>query len=164
MYILLTILPLSFVGYVRPIVGSIPSIAEIQARWVCRVISGQVELAGFDKRVKVRKKDQMFWNDYFKGTSQRISTLVEGYIYVDDVANISKCYPDYWSLLRSNPKDFFAAYLAPFNGCSFLLNEEAKKEETLKTLKRHSSQITKQLNLIIIILFRLLLFYWFCDM
>ena len=154
---------LSFVGYVRPIVGSIPGISEMQARWVCRVISGRVDLAGLNERLSSIDRDHLMWGIYFKETSQRISTLVEGYTYLDDVAWLSNCYPDYLELFKRNPKGFFTAYFAPYNGCSFLLNEQEKQEQALRTLARHSQDTISPLNILLIIVFRLILFDWFCD-
>ena len=60
---------LSFVGYVRPIVGSIPGIAEMQARWVCRIISGVVDIPGPNERLKTIEDDRLMWREYFKKTS-----------------------------------------------------------------------------------------------
>lgn len=154
---------LSFVGYVRPIVGSIPGISEMQARWVCRVISGRVDLAGHNERMKTIGVDHEMWGNYFKDTSQRISTLVEGYTYLDQVARLSNCYPNYLNLLKNDPKGFFIAYFAPYNGCSFLLNDEEKREQALRTLARHSQDTISPIHLIIIIIFRLVLLDTFCD-
>ncbi|XP_057294948.1 dimethylaniline monooxygenase [N-oxide-forming] 2-like [Hydractinia symbiolongicarpus] len=154
---------LAFVGYVRPIVGSIPGIAEMQARWVCRVISGRVDLPSSNERTKVFKKDQLFWSGYFKNTSRRIGTLVEGYTYLDQIAKLSNCYPDYWALFKNNPKAWFTAYFAPYNGCSFLLNDSNKRDESIETLSRHSRDTITAFNLITIILCRLFMFDWFCD-
>ncbi len=41
---------LAFVGYVRPVLGSIPSLAELQARWVAGVFSGRFPLPGRARR------------------------------------------------------------------------------------------------------------------
>ena len=57
---------LSFVGYVRPIVGSIPGIAEMQARWVCRVMAGVVDIPGPLERVRTIEEDAAMWSDYFQ--------------------------------------------------------------------------------------------------
>ena len=49
--------------------------------------------------------------------------MVEGYTYLDQIAHLSNCYPDYWKLFKKSPKSFFTAYFAPYNGCSYLLND-----------------------------------------
>ena len=154
---------LSFIGYARPIIGSIPMLSEMQARFICRIISGQVSLVSKPEIKKIVEKDKIFWNNYFKNTSQRISTLVEGYTYLDDLAKLCNCSPDYWALLRRNPKGFFTAIFAPANPCMYTLNDPKKESSALKTLKKHSSDTITPLNLITIILLRLIMFDWFCD-
>ena len=155
---------LSFVGYVRPIVGSIPGIAEMQGRWVCRAIAGHVDIPGPLERLRTMEEDRVMWGEYFRETSQRISTLVEGYTYLDQLAHLSNCYPNYWELFKKNPRGFFTAYFAPYNGCSFLLNDVDKQEEALRTLSRHSSDTISPLHLLLIIFLRLILFDTFCDL
>jgi Flavin-binding monooxygenase-like. len=155
---------LSFVGFVRPIVGSIPGISEMNARWVCRVISGRVALAEKRERLKAVSEDEKFWFNYFNKTSHRISTLVEGYTYLDDVAKLSECYPDYWSLFKRNPWGALMAYFAPYNGCSYRLNEPEEEERALETLQRHSSDTMNFYIPVFILFMRLTMFDWFCDL
>lgn len=153
----------SFVGFVRPIVGSIPGISEMNARWVCRTISGRVDLATLKGRRDAVVEDYKFWYEYFKETSHRVSTLVEGYTYLDDIARLSDCYPDYWSLLKRNPSGFMTAYFAPYNGCSYRLNEPEQEANALETLSRHSKDTITSFNLLTIFFLRLIMFDWFCD-
>ena len=154
---------LSFVGFVRPIVGSIPGIAEMNARWVCRTISGRVPMACKVERQRAVYDDQKFWLQYFDKTSHRIGTLVEGYTYLDDIAKLSQCYPDYWSLFKRNPGAAITAYFAPYNGCSYRLNEPEQEELALETLKRHSRDTMNFWNPFFILFLRIILFDWFCD-
>jgi len=154
----------SFVGYARPIVGSIPMLSEMQTRWINRVISGKVKMANRDEMLETIKTDKLFWNNYFENTSRRINTLVEAYTYLDDIAKISNCYPDYWSLFKRNPRGCLTAILAPGNGATYLLNDQSKEEYALENLQRHSEGTITALNLITILLFRLFMFDWFCDL
>ena len=154
---------LAYIGFVRPIVGSIPGIAEMQAQWVAKVWSKKVEIAREDERISTVKEDAEFWMQYFKSTSHRLQTLVEGYAYLDDVAKISKVYPDYWSLFKRNPNGFFTAYFAPYNGCSFRLNEPDMEAMALETLRRHSKNTITPVNLALNLLLRLVWFDWFLD-
>ena len=154
---------LAFVGYVRPIIGSIPGISEMQARWVCRVFSGSVSLADQKSRATSVRVDREFWTDFFQDTSQRISTLVDGYTYLDQVAKVSDCYPDYWSLFKRSPRAWMRAYFAPYNGCSYLLNQPEKQDMALKTLSKHSSDTINPLHLLFLLFLRLIMFDWILD-
>ena len=154
---------LSFVGFVRPIVGSIPGIAEMNARWVCRIISGRVPMASIGDRQKAVIDDQKFWLEYFDRTSHRIGTLVEGYTYLDDIAKLSDCYPDYWSLFKRDPRGAITAYFAPYNGCSYRLNEPKFEKQSLETLNGHSKDTMNFWIPFFILFLRIIMFDWFCD-
>ena len=154
---------LAYIGFVRPIVGSIPGIAEMQAQWVTKVWSRKIEIAGEEERITAVKDDAKFWMQYFESTSHRLQTLVEGYAYLDDIAKLSKVYPDYWSLFKRNPSGFFTAYFAPYNGCSFRLNEPEMEAMALETLRRHSRDTITPMNLALNLLMRLIWFDWFLD-
>ncbi|XP_065065515.1 4-hydroxybenzoate brominase (decarboxylating)-like [Rhopilema esculentum] len=154
---------LAFIGFVRPIVGSIPSIAEMQAQWVAKVWSNKIPLSDSKTRALEIKEDAKFWSNYFKNTSQRLQTLVEGYTYLDDIAKISCVYPDYWSLFKHSPRDGFTAYFAPYNGCSYRLNEPDMQIQAMETLRRHSHNTITPLNLLLNLFLRVIWFDWFLD-
>ncbi len=86
---------IAFVGLVRPIVGSLVGISELQARWAAKVFIGNILLKPLQERQEETKKDDAFWTNHFKNSSQRISGLVEGFTYIDDIARIAGFYPDY---------------------------------------------------------------------
>lgn len=154
---------LAHIGFVRPIIGSIPSIAEMQAQWVAKVWSKKVELASSGQMLTTVKEDKEFWSHYFQSTSQRVQTLVEGYTYLDDLAKLSKVYPDYWSLFKRNPRGFMTAYFAPYNGCSYRLNEPTMESGALSTLHKHSENTITPMNLALNLFLRLIWFDWFLD-
>ncbi|XP_065663234.1 dimethylaniline monooxygenase [N-oxide-forming] 2 [Hydra vulgaris] len=154
---------LSYIGYARPVIGSIPGMAEMTSRWVVRVIAGHVKLATFEERTRVIEEDKKYWEQYFQTTSRRITTLVEAYTYIDSIAKLSNCYPDYWALFKKSPKDFFTAYFAPYNGCCYRLNEPDHCEQALNTLRHHSKGTITPWNLLTILFFRIIMFDWFCD-
>ena len=72
---------IAFIGLVRPIVGSIITISEIQTRWMAKVFSGKIPLPSLQERKEAIKRDNTFWDDYFKNSSQRIEGLVEAFTY-----------------------------------------------------------------------------------
>ncbi len=150
---------IAFVGFARPIIGSIPVLAEAQARWVARVFSGRVKLASATQRAKMTADDRAWWGDYFKDTTQRIRGLVEAFKYIDEIAVLSDSKPNYWGLLRRNPIKWFWAITSPFNACHLLLNDPTKDEQNLRTLRRHrvKSMIVPVIDILVIVIARLLL-------
>lgn len=93
---------LAFVGYVRPVVGSISGIAETQSRFAAKVFSGLYNLPPRNQRFEVALKDRQFWDEYFRYSSRRMGTLVEAYSYIDDIGSLCGIKPDYWRLFRRN--------------------------------------------------------------
>ncbi|KAJ7372731.1 hypothetical protein OS493_018006 [Desmophyllum pertusum] len=60
---------LAFIGYVRPVLGSLITMAELQSWFAAKVFSGQCELPSRDERQRIAVKDKLFWDDYFKDSS-----------------------------------------------------------------------------------------------
>ena len=127
----------AFIGLVRPMVGSLTTIAEMQARFASFVFSGQHNLPPLKERRETVKKDQDFWSNHFKNSSQRIQGLVEGFTYLGDISKLTKVCPDYQSLFKSNPRHWYTASFSPYNACLFRLNEPEHVEKSMETLKRH---------------------------
>ena len=95
---------LAFVGLVRPVVGSLVTLSELQAQWVANVFSKHVPMLPLQERQAAVREDDIFWSNYFKHTSQRIEGLVEASTYGDNVAKLANVYPDYWALFKRNPR------------------------------------------------------------
>ena len=66
---------LAFIGYVRPVIGSLITMAEVQSFFTAKVFSGMCELPSRDERQRIAVKDKLFWDDYFKDSSRRLSTF-----------------------------------------------------------------------------------------
>ena len=152
---------IAFVGLVRPVIGSLVTISEIQARLAAKVYSKKISLPLEEKRKEVVQKDFTFWSDYFNKSSQRIQGLVEAFTYIDDVAKLAGAYPDYWSLFKRNPRHWHTAFFSPYNGATFRLNEPEHEEKVIQTMKRHMKVSFSFRQYFFILFFRLILFdFW----
>lgn len=152
---------LAFIGYVRPVVGSIAAIAEIQSRFVGKVFSGKCHLPPKDRRYEVAKQDKDFWDNYFKESSRQLGTLVEAYTYGDDIGSLCGIKPDYWSLFWRNPRGWLLAVFAPYDGCSFRLNEPENEARALQHLRVQMSDTLGPTHLVLIAFLRLTWFdFW----
>ena len=72
---------LAYIGFVRPVLGSIPAIAEIQSVYVGKLFSKKINLENKLNRKKTIIEDNKFWRNYFKNTSGRIG-YISKYVYL----------------------------------------------------------------------------------
>lgn len=151
---------IAFVGFVRPIVGSIVGITELQARWVAKVFSKKVSLQPAEERRQEVEQDVEHWSTYFKDSSQRIETLVEAFTYIDDISKKAGVYPNYWELFKRNPHHWYTAFFSPYNGATFRLNDPKCEDAAIETMKFHSRTARNPIHLLLILLLRLLWFDW----
>ncbi len=149
---------IAFIGLVRPVVGSIVGISELQARWAAKIYSKKVPLKSLKEMREDVRRDSAHWTEHFKDTSQRIEGLVEGFTYIDDVARHAQIFPDYWSLLKRSPKSWFAAVFAPYNGATYRLNEPKHEEQAIATMEAHKKGTLNPIHLLLIVFLRLI---WF---
>jgi len=154
---------IAYIGLVRPIVGSIIIISEIQTRWIAKVFSGKVNLPPLEVIRKETNRDKAFWDEYFKDSSQRIEGLVEAFTYGDSVLKMANVYPDYWSLFKKSPRKWLTAYFAPYNAATSRLNEEDKLEKSIQTMKRHKAKTLGVFQYALMLFMRLIWFDWWID-
>ena len=128
---------IAFVGFVRPIVGSIPGMAELQARYVASVLGGRRRLPPREKRARTIRSDAARWNKHFRFTSLRLRGLVDHFVYSDQLAKLIGCRPRFWKLLLASPRKWWKAVSSPWNGCQFWLNEESHHERIFQTLEQY---------------------------
>ena len=142
---------LAFVGFARPIFGSIPGLAEIQSRLVASVWSGRVSLPPREERARVIERDERFWRHHLRHTSLRIAGLVDHFKYCDQIASLIGCRPKLWRMLWRNPRRWWQAITAPWNGCQFWLNEPSHRARVYATFKRYDDNRTSQIYVFVIL-------------
>jgi dimethylaniline monooxygenase (N-oxide forming) len=135
---------LAFIGFVRPVFGSIPGISELQSRYVAKVFSGKCRLPEPADRAMTIDADAKFWNHHFRFTSKRIAGLVDHYLYSDQIARLIGCYPNFRRLLLSSPSRWWRAMLAPWNGCQFWLNDARHHDQIFETFRRYDDNRISQ--------------------
>lgn len=154
---------LAFVGLVRPIVGSLVGISELQARWVAKVFSSKVPLKPLDERKRDVLHNIVYLSEHFKDSSQIIEGLVEVYSYTDDIARQAEIYPNYWSLFKKSPRQWFVAYFSPYNSAMYRLNESEKVEQSIKTMSSHQKTMILPFPYLLALLLRLIWFDWWLN-
>lgn len=111
---------LAFVGFLRPPLGAIPPMAEMQARWLARLLSGSAVLptratmeTEIDDVIARRRR-------YHHSVYERLPTLVDFSTYLDGLADLIGCKPRLIDLVRS-PRLLYKIYTAPFSGVQYRL-------------------------------------------
>ena len=154
---------LSFIGFVRPVIGSVAGISEVQARMVAKVYNKTISLKHKQVQISETKADAAYWNDYFKTTSQRLDNLVEGISYVDDIAKIGQFYPNLFFLMKQSIYHWYVAIVSPFTSAQYRLNEAKQRTQVMATLEKRRKGTTNPIHLLLILLLCLICFDWFLS-
>ncbi len=128
---------LAMVGFARPIFGSIPGLAELQARLVAKVFSGKGHLPDAVERQRLSAVDADRWNHHFRFTSKRLSGLVDHFQYSDELARLIGCRPRFGRLFLRSPRKWWIAVSSPWNGCQYWLNDYNHHDRIFSTLSRY---------------------------
>lgn len=139
---------LAFIGFARPVVGSIPALAELQSIYVAKIFSNKLQLPDKNTRETIIQKDKLQQDKTYSKTSKRIKGLVNFFVYSDEIAGLAGIRPHYIKLLLKSPKKWLAAILAPYNNCQFLLNDPTKHEQIFDTYKHRTPEILKKVGFI----------------
>jgi dimethylaniline monooxygenase (N-oxide forming) len=140
---------LAFVGFVRPIFGSIPGIAELQSRYAALVFAGKRALPSLRERARITRADAAFWNHHFRFTSLRLRGLVDHFLYSDQLARLIGCRPRFRKLLFADPRKWWWAISSPWNGCQFWLNDESQHERIFGTFARYRDNQTSEVHVLL---------------
>ena len=128
---------LAFIGFARPLVGSIMGISEIQSIYVSKLFSKEIDTPDRSHRERVILEDKVFQELTFSRTSRRIEGLVNFQSYLDEVATLAGVRPNYWRLLFTSPKKWYYAVTAAHNNCQFLLHDEDHHEEIFRRYRKY---------------------------
>ncbi|PIS02735.1 MAG: hypothetical protein COT85_01510 [Chlamydiae bacterium CG10_big_fil_rev_8_21_14_0_10_42_34] len=126
---------LAYIGFARPVVGSIPAISEAQSMYVSKVFSKKIQLPPKHTRDKIIQKDKEFQKKQFMHSSGRIDGLVLFGEYVQCLRAWLGMTPNYLKLFFKKPKKWWTAVIAPYNTCSFHINDETQHERIFDTYK-----------------------------
>ena len=100
---------LAFVGLVRPTIGSIPAMAEMQARLVAQVFSGNLKLPEPAQLAKVTQKEATKHAKECPEMQERLPHVYFFDRWMEEMADIIGCSPSIWEHLGSGKQ--LQAYL-----------------------------------------------------
>lgn len=111
---------LAFIGFVRPPIGAIPPLAEMQARWFAQLCSGNVCLPPAAQMREWIERERADREQYYRLVFSRLPQLVDFSTYLDDVAEVIGCKPRLIDLL-GRPKLLYKLYTSAFSGVQYRL-------------------------------------------
>ena len=105
----------AFVGFVRPAIGAIPPIAEMQSRWVAQVLAGRIPVPDADQMRAEIADDDAWTREAFPKDHEQIPYIVAHVRYMDELAVDLGCMPILADLRvpRSLLGKFFLSPIAP---------------------------------------------------
>lgn len=114
---------IAFIGYVRPVRGSIPSGAEMQAWLYSHYLSGKIKFPSQEEMKRISVEEIRARDKHFKGSNSRIRTLCPIYDYCDDLAKMIGVYPNYYELYKKvGLRQWTRIVRTPFHLSQYRLN------------------------------------------
>jgi dimethylaniline monooxygenase (N-oxide forming) len=104
---------IAFIGFVRPAIGAIPPIAEMQTRWLARVFAGDIELPDPHEMRKQIEDDDAWTREMFPKDCGQLPYIVAQARYLDGLAMEIGCMPSLEDI--STPRELIGKFFAaPF--------------------------------------------------
>jgi len=104
-----------FIGYVRPNVGSLPAVTEMQARWFAGVLAGKLSLPSQSVMEKAIQEDGDTYTRNRPHHVNRHTSLVDYHVYMEQLAGFVGCRPQLWRFW-SQPQLLYKLLFGPM-GC-----------------------------------------------
>jgi len=117
---------IAFVGYLRPYLGSIPMLAELQSRYVAKVFTRKAEIPEdmnevVEQEIEAQKK--MF--------PKHMPFLVNPFNYSDEIASKINAKPRMWELLLTNPLLWWKVGTQPWTPFQYRIYDEDEKKRQI---------------------------------
>lgn len=116
------------IGFIQPL-GAIMPIAEMQSRWVSRIIGGVTSLPSQEEMKKDIEKKQNEMKQYYE--SRRHTIQVDHTEYMDEIAGLIGCLPK----VHEHPDIFFELLFGPLTTVQYRIDGPGKLKDGPKLLK-----------------------------
>lgn len=127
---------IAFIGFTRPGIGSIPPMAEMQARYLALLLSGIKSKPDTHQMMKIVKRQQEKDFRTFPFDAERVTGLTS---YLDFLSTLSKeigCQPRLFNLLFTSPRLFFKVMNAFICSAQFrLYGPGANRQEASRIIE-----------------------------
>jgi dimethylaniline monooxygenase (N-oxide forming) len=127
---------IAFLGYVRPAVGSIPPVVELQARYFARLASGLTSLPPVAEMLSTIQADNARLVKQFVMDAPRIGVLVDFLPYVTDLARLIGCEPPLRRLFFTQPYLWYKVIFGPLMAAQYRLAGPGRDPRAPATILR----------------------------
>jgi len=127
---------LAFVGFLRPALGAIPPLAELQARWFARLLSGAAELPSPSEMQAEIEGAREFRRRHFRAHRERLEELVDFTSVCDALARQIGCLPTRQALAGESRRFRRRFFAGPFVAAQYRLRgPHARPELARRTIE-----------------------------
>lgn len=141
---------LFFVGFARPGFGSIPAIAELQARYVAALVANNgPKFPSEAEMIATIAEDKTKDDTQFNGSAKRIGTLVDYLPFVNSIAALLGASPPLLKYALTDPYFFVRLFVGPATVAQFRLRgPNAKPNIARNTIESYPLPIKRRLHII----------------
>ena len=116
-----------WIGWARPNFGSQFPVMEMQARLFALICTGQRTLPTPAEMEKVTCINQAVWLEQFEHNAHRIRSLVDYFLYMNDMAGLIGCEPPLWKYFFLHPRIWRRIVFGATQAIQFRLRGPGKK-------------------------------------
>lgn len=129
---------LCFIGFARPVRGSIPSGAEMQIWLYSSLLAGKIPWPSEEEMKRVTLEEIKCRKDHFGDANKRLKTLVPVYDFCDDIARQLGVFPDYKAVLKEHGIVRTLNVLrAPFHMSQYRMNDPEGRKYHFQMIDRY---------------------------
>jgi len=132
---------LAFIGFIRPNIGSLPSVAEMQARWFAAVLADRVALPAETEMRAIIQTDAEQYTAKRVYHAKRLTSLADYWLYVSFVADELGVQPHLERYL-TKPRLLFKLLFGPGASYQFRLEGHGAKPEVAEEIAKGLKTIT----------------------
>jgi len=126
---------LCFIGSPRPMIGSIPALAELQARWAAKVYSGQASLPSSEEMNRIMEADHIRHKRVFPQDDYSLPQLVNHWEYSDEIAAMFGAKPNLIRWFFRNPFKWWRIISAPWSAFIYRVEDPKTRDQALKHIE-----------------------------
>jgi dimethylaniline monooxygenase (N-oxide forming) len=125
---------LSWIGFVRPALGSIPTCAEMQARYLALLLSGERELPSRDEMERDIGMEASLDLEQFPEDAERIAPLTDYLRFMEGMAELIGCRPPLLQLFFRAPRTWAKVMFGPLAAAQFRLTGPGAEPERARAV------------------------------
>eukprot|EP01087_Luapelamoeba_hula_P012628 TRINITY_DN352_c0_g2_i1.p1 TRINITY_DN352_c0_g2~~TRINITY_DN352_c0_g2_i1.p1 ORF type:complete len:598 (+),score=102.41 TRINITY_DN352_c0_g2_i1:117-1796(+) len=129
---------LCFLGTVRPMIGSIPALAELQARWAAKIYTGQYTIPCCEDMAEIVIADKVKHKRVFPQDDYSLPQLVNHWYYSDEIAELFDAKPKLVQWFFRNPFTWWKIISAPWSAFLYRVEDPKTRDEALKNIEVHT--------------------------